>query len=65
MLDEEHDSPDYDTSYDDNVRICGSMAGLNVVLATCPPGLTGNLKAGHVHRSLEVILNGLSGLGST
>ncbi|OTA61516.1 kinesin light chain [Hypoxylon sp. EC38] len=48
MLDEEHDTPEYDTTYDDNVYTCGSMVGHNVVLATCPPGLTGNVNAGRV-----------------
>lgn len=48
MLDEEHDAPDYDTAYDDNVYTCGVMAGHNVVLATCPPGLTGDVNAGRV-----------------
>jgi nucleoside phosphorylase len=48
MLDEEHDPPDYDTAYDDNVYTCGTIAGHHVVLATCPPGLTGNVNAGCV-----------------
>lgn len=48
MLDDEHDTPEYDTAYDDNVYICGAIAGHNVVLATCPPGLTGNVNAGRV-----------------
>ncbi|KAI6440110.1 hypothetical protein MCOR15_011855, partial [Pyricularia oryzae] len=37
MLDEEHDAPDYDTAYDDNVYTCGALAGHNVVIATCAP----------------------------
>jgi nucleoside phosphorylase len=48
MLDEKHDTPDYDTTYDDNVYTCGAIAGHNVVIATCPPGLTGNVNAGRV-----------------
>ncbi|KAI0829146.1 kinesin light chain [Hypoxylon sp. FL0890] len=48
MLDEEHDTPHYDTTYDDNVYTCGSVTGHNVVLATCPPGLTGNVNAGRL-----------------
>ncbi|KAI5380018.1 hypothetical protein J4E82_001091 [Alternaria postmessia] len=48
MLDEDHDTPDYDSSYDDNVYTFGSVAGHNVVIATCPPGLTGNVNAGRV-----------------
>ncbi|KAI9148087.1 Kinesin light chain 4 [Paramyrothecium foliicola] len=52
MLDEEHEAPDYDTEYDDNIYTCGSMAGHNVVIATCPPGLTGNINAGRVTGSM-------------
>lgn len=48
MLDDEHDVPDYDTAYDDNVYTCGRMVGHNVIIATCPPGLTGNVNAGRV-----------------
>ncbi|KFA60077.1 hypothetical protein S40285_09261 [Stachybotrys chlorohalonatus IBT 40285] len=48
MLDEEHDPPDYDTAYDDNIYTYGTLAGHNVVIATCPPGLTGNVNAGRV-----------------
>lgn len=48
MLDEKHDTPDYDTNYDDNIYTCGSMVGHNVVIASCPPGLIGNVNAGHV-----------------
>lgn len=48
MLDDEHEAPDYDTTYDDNVYICGTLAGHNIVIATCPPGLTGNVNAGRM-----------------
>ncbi|KAL5867571.1 hypothetical protein ACKVWM_011613, partial [Pyricularia oryzae] len=48
MLDEEHDAPDYDTAYDDNIYTCGALAGHNVVIATCAPGMTGNVNAGRV-----------------
>ncbi|KAK8002324.1 hypothetical protein PG989_002043 [Apiospora arundinis] len=48
MLDEEHDTPDYDTSYDDNIYTCGTLAGHNIVVATCAPGMTGNVNAGRV-----------------
>ncbi|KAH7308385.1 hypothetical protein B0I35DRAFT_471069, partial [Stachybotrys elegans] len=34
MLDEEHDAPDYDTAYDDNIYICGAMAGHNVTFSS-------------------------------
>ncbi|ELQ32471.1 hypothetical protein OOU_Y34scaffold01145g2 [Pyricularia oryzae Y34] len=47
MLDE-HDASDYDTAYDDNVYTCGAIAGHNVVIATCAPGMTGNVNAGRV-----------------
>ncbi|KAK7906415.1 hypothetical protein PG985_016421 [Apiospora marii] len=52
MLDEKHDVPDYDTSYDDNIYTCGSMVGHNVVIASCPPGLIGNVNAGQVAASM-------------
>ncbi|KAK7998893.1 kinesin light chain 1 [Apiospora marii] len=52
MLDEKHDVPDYDTSYDDNIYTCGSMVGHNVVIASCPPGLIGNVNAGQVAGSM-------------
>ncbi|KAI6408264.1 hypothetical protein MCOR20_005512, partial [Pyricularia oryzae] len=52
MLDEEHDAPDYDTAYDDNVYTCGALAGHNVVIATCAPGMTGNVNAGRVTGSI-------------
>ncbi|KAH7304549.1 hypothetical protein B0I35DRAFT_149874 [Stachybotrys elegans] len=52
MLDEEHEAPDYDTAYDDNIYNCGTLAGHNVVIATCPPGMTGNVNAGRVTGSM-------------
>ncbi|KAK8137367.1 hypothetical protein PG984_005307 [Apiospora sp. TS-2023a] len=52
MLDEKHDVPEYDTSYDDNIYTCGSMVGHNVVIASCPPGLIGNVNAGQVAGSM-------------
>ncbi|KAK7990382.1 kinesin light chain 3 [Apiospora arundinis] len=48
MLDEEHDTSNYDTTYDDNIYACGTLAGHNVVVATCAPGMTGNINAGRV-----------------
>ena len=48
MLDEEHATPSYDTAYDDNVYIFGAMAGHNLVIATCPKGMTGNVNAGRL-----------------
>lgn len=48
MLDEEHATPPYDNDYDDNVYIFGAMDGHNVVIATCPNGMTGNVNAGRL-----------------
>lgn len=48
MFDTEFEqSPSYDAD-DDNVYYCGTMAGHNVVMATCPAGMTGNVNAGHL-----------------
>ncbi|KAH7088968.1 hypothetical protein FB567DRAFT_591081 [Paraphoma chrysanthemicola] len=48
MLDEEHPAPPYNTHYDDNTYICGSIGGHTVVVATCPQGETGNVNAGRL-----------------
>ncbi|KAI1330265.1 nucleoside phosphorylase domain-containing protein [Xylariaceae sp. FL0255] len=48
MLDGEHDTPQYDTAYDDDVYIFGNMAGHNLVIATCPKGMAGNVNAGRL-----------------
>ncbi|KAI8632211.1 kinesin light chain [Xylariaceae sp. FL1651] len=48
MLDEEHATPPYDPDYDDNVYIFGAIAGHNLVMATCPKGMTGNVNAGRL-----------------
>jgi nucleoside phosphorylase len=48
MLDEEHAAPTYDTHYDENTYICGSISGHAVVVATCPQGQTGNVNAGRL-----------------
>jgi len=48
MLDEEHDPPAYDTHYDDNIYIYGTVLGHATVVATCPRGLTGNVNAGRL-----------------
>lgn len=45
MLDEEHDAPEYNTHYDENTYIFGSIKGHTVVIATLPEGLTGNVYA--------------------
>jgi hypothetical protein len=52
MLDEKHPTPPYDTSYDDNTYICGTIYDHAVVIATCPQGETGNLNAGRLTGSL-------------
>jgi hypothetical protein len=52
MLDEEHDTPQYNTHYDDNVYTCGSINGHAVVIATCPQGKTGNVHSGRLTHSL-------------
>lgn len=48
LLDEEHDRPVYDASYDENTYICGTMGGHTVVLTTTPPGMRGNVNAGRL-----------------
>ncbi|CAI6333723.1 unnamed protein product [Periconia digitata] len=52
MLDEEHPTPSYNTHYDENTYICGSISGHAVVIATCPQGETGNVNAGRLTGSL-------------
>lgn len=52
MLDEEHPTPQYDTHYDENTYICGTIGGHAVVVATCPQGETGNVNAGRLTGSL-------------
>lgn len=52
MLDEDHDTPEYDTAYGAYNLKCGSMIDRSVVLAACPPGSIGNASAG---RSLVLI----------
>ncbi|KAK8029445.1 kinesin light chain [Apiospora rasikravindrae] len=52
MLDEEHKTPDYDISYDNNIYTFRTIAGHNVVIATCLPGLTGNINTGRVIGSM-------------
>lgn len=48
MLDEEHPTPPYDTHYDENTYLCGTISGHAVVVATCPQGGTGNVNAGRL-----------------
>jgi nucleoside phosphorylase len=52
MLDDEHRTPPYDTHYDENTYICGTINGHAVVIATCPPGQTGNVNAGRLTGSI-------------
>ncbi|KAF1950658.1 purine and uridine phosphorylase [Byssothecium circinans] len=52
MLDEEHTPPPYNTHYDENTYICGTINGHAVVVATCPQGETGNVNAGRLTGSM-------------
>ncbi|KAI0570469.1 hypothetical protein Alg130_11221 [Pyrenophora tritici-repentis] len=52
MLDEEYPTPLYDTHYDENTYVCGTISGHAVVVATCPPGETGNVNAGRLTGSM-------------
>jgi nucleoside phosphorylase len=48
MLDELHPPPLYDTHFDENTYTYGTVNGHAVVVATCPPGQTGNVNAGRL-----------------
>ncbi|KAG8159751.1 hypothetical protein KVR01_010388 [Diaporthe batatas] len=48
MLDESHERPDIDTQYDDNSYEFGTMGGHNVVVATCPDAMTGQVNVSHI-----------------
>lgn len=48
MLDEEHEPPQYNTHYDENTYLFGSINNHAVVIATCPQGRTGNVNAGRL-----------------
>jgi len=52
MLDEEHLTPPYDSHFDENTYIYGTVNGHAVVIATCPPGETGNVNAGRLTGSM-------------
>jgi nucleoside phosphorylase len=52
MLDEEHPTPLYDTYYDENAYIFGSINNHKVVIATCPQGETGNVNAARLTGSM-------------
>lgn len=52
MFDEKHDASDYNTAYDDNVYIYGTLTGHNSVIAICAPKITGNINAGRVTGSI-------------
>jgi nucleoside phosphorylase len=52
MLDDEYPTPPYDTHYDENTYVCGTINGHAVVVATCPPGETGNVNAGRLTGSM-------------
>lgn len=48
LLDEEHNTPQYNTEYDRNTYICGKIGEHKVVVACLPSGRSGNLNAGHL-----------------
>jgi nucleoside phosphorylase len=48
MLDEHYPTPSYDTHYDENTYICGTINQHTVVIATCPPGETDNINGGRL-----------------
>ena len=45
MLDKEHPTPSYNTHYNENTYIYGTINGHTVVVATYPRGETGNINA--------------------
>lgn len=45
MLDEEHQTPLYNTHFDENTYVFGSLNGHTVVIGTCSRGATGNVNA--------------------
>ncbi|KAF3805619.1 hypothetical protein GCG54_00005658 [Colletotrichum gloeosporioides] len=52
LLDTKHQTPDYDSNYDDNVYKFGSMGKHNVVLASLPLAMTGNVNAARLTSSV-------------
>jgi nucleoside phosphorylase len=52
MLDEEHETPQYDTHFDDNTYVLGSIKGHTVVIGTLPAGETANVNAARLSGSL-------------
>lgn len=52
MLDEEHPAPRYDTHYDENTYICGTINSHAIVIATCGQGDTGNINTGRLTGSM-------------
>lgn len=52
MPDEAHPTPPFNTHYDENTYICGTINGHAVVVATCPQGETGNVNAGRLTGSM-------------
>ena len=52
MLDEAHETPPYNTCYDENTYRCGAINGHTVVIATCSQGETGNVNAGRLTGSM-------------
>ncbi|KAJ4318584.1 hypothetical protein N0V94_004362 [Neodidymelliopsis sp. IMI 364377] len=52
MLDEEHPGPPYDTHYDENTYIRGSINSHAVIIASYSPGDAGNVNAGRLTGSM-------------
>lgn len=48
LLDEQHTTPSYNTNYDQNTYICGTIGEHKVVVACLPSGRSGNVNAGHL-----------------
>ncbi|KAL8850125.1 MAG: hypothetical protein Q9221_004942 [Calogaya cf. arnoldii] len=48
LLDKQHNTPQYDTKYDQNTYICGQIGDHKVVVACMPSGRPGNVSAGHL-----------------
>lgn len=48
MLDEFHERPDIDNRYDDNTYKFGTMAGHNVVVATCPDAMASQVNVCYI-----------------
>jgi hypothetical protein len=52
MLNKAHKAPNYNTAYNNNIYNCSTIASHNIIIATCPPRLTGNINAGRLTGSM-------------